>query len=121
MLFNRGSFQSHSGLELTWKIECDSLPDSDLEALAELVGKKLKFDRVIGVPRGGLRFAQALRPYSVAGGPTLLVDDVLTTGRSMTELRGTIDGPVIGVVIFARGSVPLWVTPIFELARQLCP
>ena len=105
-LFNWGKFISHSGKELNYKIDCDALTDQDLDCLAQLVNSKLPcgFKTVIGVPRGGLRFAKALTPYCREGGYYHLVcDDVLTTGKSM---RRTMDklklSPTIGIVIFSR-------------------
>lgn len=112
-LFQRGDFTLSSGQRSDWKIECDALIDDDIETLA-CIGAKLvcPFGRVIGVPRGGLRLAKAIEPYGTDG-PTLIVDDVLTTGRSMEIFKqGHLHAK--GIVIFARGSVPSWVTPIFR-------
>jgi hypothetical protein len=123
-MFERGKFESHSGIQLNWKIECDGLTDADLEALAEAVSSRIIFKEVIGIPRGGLRFAEALKQYrSPVARPTLIVDDVLTTGRSMNELRKSVSGPSTGVVIFARGPgpIPAWIFPIFSLATWICP
>ena len=110
-LFERKTFNSHSGLPLQWKVECDALTDKDLSTLAFLVSLKFQFGTVIGVPTGGLRFAAALQPYCTSG-PRLVVDDVLTTGNSIMEYKEFDDD--IGVVIFSRGICPDWVTPIFH-------
>jgi hypoxanthine phosphoribosyltransferase len=116
MLFRHGSFSSHSGLQLPWKIDASALTDDDLAALAIVVRGKFAFSQVVGVPDGGIRFSEALRPHCVEGYPLLLVDDVLATGRSMETWRKIVEhsnGAMIGVVIFARGPVPNWVWPMF--------
>jgi len=117
-MFIRDKFVSHSGLNLDWKIECDHLTDEDLEVLAELVGKRIKFRIVVGIPSGGIRFADKLIPYSTnrLDDPILVVDDVLTTGKSMNEYKEKYysDYDTIGVVIFCRGeNCPHWICPIF--------
>ncbi len=128
-LFTAGPFTAHSGAELPFKIDCDMLTDADLATLAAQVADKIAFCRVVGIPRGGVRFAMALQHHfsgdCIDGVPVLIVDDVLTTGGSMEEWRkktievydrdeGIIPN-VIGVVIFARGPCPYWVQPIFQL------
>jgi orotate phosphoribosyltransferase len=46
----------------------------------------------------------------------LIVDDVLTTGKSMEEMRKKHSNVLtIGVVLFARGKCPKWVEPIFNM------
>ena len=135
-LFIDGPFTSYSGVRLPFKINCDALTDADLATLAAQVAAKITFRRVAGIPRGGLRFADALQPYAqdrfkinmpmtIVDDTVLIVDDVLTTGESMILARGHLlsaclleDGwrpPVLGVVIFARGPCPTWVRPIFQL------
>lgn len=114
-MFRLGNFRSHSGLDLSFKIECDDLTYSDIEAVASVLGT-IGFREVIGVPRGGLRLAAAMGPYKdTRSDRTLIVDDVLTTGTSMEEVRTKTEGPVIGAVIFARGPVPGWIIPMFTL------
>jgi len=47
----------------------------------------------------------------------LIVDDVLTTGSSMEEVRkemGTYYQSE-GFVLFARGECPDWITPLFQM------
>lgn len=112
-LFQRGEFRLHSGGMSPWKIECDALTDEDLSVLAERASKLLKFGDVIGVPRGGTRFAQFLRAYAQPNGGALIVDDVLTTGKSMEEMRLKYPDAA-GMVIFARALCPHWVTPLFR-------
>ena len=120
-LFRNESFVSHSGLQLTWKIDCDALTDADIETLARIVADHFRFGKVIGVPSGGLRLAEALQKYRSrwphsASNRILIVDDVLTTGGSMAAIRDEcMWSQTFGVVIFARGECPEWITPIFNL------
>ena len=110
-----GWFSSHSKFQLPWKIDCDGLDTRDWECIANIIRWKFAFGRVVGIPRGGLRLQHLLENHVEFGYPTLIVDDVLTTGRSMEEARKSIDGPVIGVVVFARGKVDDWIWPIFTV------
>jgi hypothetical protein len=113
-LFVPGDFVAHSGDTLRWKIECDALTDRDWEALALAAIDVLPpFGGVEGVPTGGDPFARALAAHSTPGGPLLIADDVCTTGTSLDEHRAGRDA--IGVVAFARGPIPDWVTPLFTL------
>jgi len=117
-LFRVGNFAAHSGVTLPWKVECDALTDEDWECAAVMAADIIgPFAKVEGVPRGGLKFAAALRMHSVthhAGVPLVIVDDVLTTGNSMNRHRGN-DLTAVGVVLFARGRCPDWVTPIWTM------
>src|SRR6185295_5289468 len=94
-LFTDGEFKSAAGIKLPFKIDCDALSNDDLACLAKhtmesLVRHLYNIKDVIPVPRGGIRFANALRPYSnkLLNGyeGTLLVDDVWTTGVSMLRV-----------------------------------
>lgn len=131
-LIQPGWFTSHSGMTLPFKVDCDALSDGDIKGLAKIIAGKFTFGRVFGVPRGGVRLAQALEGYCESEVfrqyPMLIVDDVMTTGRSMEEAKRICeDGhkrPVVGVVIFARCpkdgmavSVPDWVHPIFTVSE----
>ena len=116
-LFQKQNIVLHSGKQSDFKIECDDLTFADVETLCYLISKRFKFSSVFGVPNGGLKFAQELRQYrNGISNPTLVVDDVLTTGNSMNEFVeiNNIKNP-IGVVIFARGKCPDWVIPIFQM------
>lgn len=125
-LFQTGNFKLNSGKESSWKIECDSLTDDDIAALAEMIRQMVgPFNAVIGVPRGGLRLASALRPFASGFFPCLIVDDVLTTGGSMERTKkeyartyGHLT-PVNGAVIFARGPCPSWIKPLFQMPSSL--
>lgn len=115
-LIQFGWFSTHSKFQLPWKIDCDAMADSDIDAIAQLIRWKFAFGAVYGVPRGGIRLAEALEPHCEKHYPLLIVDDVLTTGRSMIEAREKLKIlPVIGIVIVARGKCPDWVWPIFTV------
>lgn len=116
-LFQLGEFTLHSGMQSAWKIDCDALTDTDIATLAVMLKEILPaFGSVEGIPHGGLRLAAALAAFAT-GGPILIVDDVLTTGRSMEEQRNGRDA--IGAVIFARAACPKWITPLFMLSMKL--
>ena len=115
-LFEKRRWIMHSGGQAEFKIECDSLTDEDLETLAYIVAQKGKISKVHGVPRGGIRFQRALEKHIQPGGVSLIVDDVLTTGKSMTEAKAKLGwSDAIGIVIFARGTCPNWIQPIFDM------
>mgnify|MGYP003334559462 CR=1 FL=1 len=115
-LFIREDFISHAGLPLTWKVECDALTEADYIALAKIVSEKIKYRDVIGIPRGGIPFEKALKPYATLSksDPLLICDDVYTTGTSMREVYE--DG-AIGIVVFARNKISDdWVKAIWTLS-----
>jgi hypoxanthine phosphoribosyltransferase len=118
-LFQIGNFKLHSGKNSNFKIECDVLSELDWGTLAYLVSSKFIFSNVIGIPRGGLNFAEALKPYASNNldHPWLIVDDVLNTGGSMEEGRVNLQGlgkTAIGVIVFARGPCPDWIHPMLQ-------
>ena len=117
-LFNAQPFTSSAGLELLWKLECDEISPADWRNIAAIVAPHLHFSNVEGVPRGGLPFAAALEPYKTEDGGPLIVDDVLTTGRSMEVQRGA---RVLanGLVLFARGPLPSWVRAVLVVPEWL--
>jgi hypothetical protein len=102
---------------LPWKFDADALTDKDWKELAKLVAWKFAFSEVYGVPTGGLKFAEALKPYATDKNyPVLLVDDVLTLGKSMNEFRNNFaDKNTIGVVLLSRGLCPNWIWPILSV------
>ena len=119
-LFQQGDFTLHSGEWSGFKIECDALTELDWSTLAFMVSQRFVFSNAIGIPRGGLTFADALKPYATnrTGDPWLIVDDVLNTGGSMELERhklGELGMAVFGVVVFARRQCPDWIHPMFQL------
>lgn len=116
-LFQFGWFASHSQFQLPWKLNLEGLASDDWDALASLVAWKFAFSSVYGIPKGGTEFARALDKYCEPGYPTLIVDDVLTTGRSFIHAKAALGDPpgVFGVVVCARGPVPDWVFPILSV------
>lgn len=127
-LFNNSPFISASGLELDWKIDCDCLTDEALDCIAEVVSEEITFNEVVGVPTGGLRLAAAFKSYAYDSGAIreipiiLLVDDVVTTGKSMENtlalLRQTKPRSiVIGFAIFGRGDWPEWIQVMWVLNK----
>lgn len=140
-LFQRGEFTLHNGSHTSWKIDCDALTYEDFAALADFVvatsrgdfedetlhrGLCLEFTEVYGVPTGGTAFAAALNKYCkpVRGrDKILIVDDVMTSGGSLYEVRAALleerpDAQVQAVVIFNRGKFTeedhRWIVPIFQ-------
>ncbi len=126
ILFRQIDFISHSGYNLKWKIECDALSDEELETLAIVIKTKIenKYSRylikdIIGIPSGGLRIAEQLKKQveiSESGTLVIIVDDVLTTGKSMEEYKKRYSAyPCLGFVLFARGTPYKWIKPVFQL------
>jgi hypothetical protein len=124
MFFKTGEFRLHSGAQNNFKIECDALDDDDWSTIAMLLAERLPgFSHVEGVPEGGLKLAEHLKPFATLGSVRqLLVDDVFTTGTSMTEHRelyaekwGIPRSDIMGAVVFARGPHPTWVFPLFVM------
>ena len=123
-LFESKDFTMHSGGRSDFKIECDALTDEDIATLAKIISSRVSFRSVVGVPSGGIRLANALKPYCIfdIDAPVLIVDDVLTTGASMEEEKTKYEETYgaskkrvfLGVVIFARGKCPDWIKPIFQ-------
>ena len=123
-LFKKGTFHLHSGGVSNYKIDCSALSDEDLATIALFIVKHclksgVSFYDVYGIPTGGTRLAEALKPYCEKNGDTLLiVDDVFTTGRSIEEaILKHRDRNVYCVVIFARddNKIPFWVKPLFKM------
>ena len=118
-LFQKVNFISHSRKPLDWKLQCDALTNEDWECIAYLISKRFEFDYVVGIPEGGMKLAKALEKYKTKTYPntTLIVDDVLTTGTSMENKKKKFfkNDLCLGVVLFARGECPEWITPIFQM------
>lgn len=111
-LFNWGKFKGAAGKELDWKVECEHLTRDDWVCIANIAGPLLpRFSEVWGVPRGGLILSECFAPYmvkNVIGLPPLIVEDVWTTGKSITtfaqERLGIEEGKWNGFVAFGRDT-----------------
>ena len=125
-LFARGDYTLHGGQQSLWKIDCDALTDEDLDTMAFLLWQRLPlYCTVEGIPTGGDRLARVMAQYcDPKGWRHLIVDDVLTTGGSMTKARRAaaecmgqdlLDPAVIGAVLFARTDPPSWVSALWVL------
>jgi len=122
-IFQEVDFKSHSGLDLSWKIECDGVSKKEWKCLSEMIMdyQKIPFQSAIGIPRGGVMLGSYLNQYSTENpdDPILIVDDVLTTGRSMEEFKRErmFRNPTkyIGWVVFARGFPPQWCRALFQM------
>lgn len=114
-LFQLGNFTLHSGEQSDFKIDCDALTEADWECLTVMARKIIgsQYGDIVPVPRGGVKWWEILSDFPHSGGPRLIVDDVLTTGRSMRE---TMTRPNdVGLVVFARGPLPPRVTALFAM------
>jgi orotate phosphoribosyltransferase len=127
-IFQRGNFTLASGAKSSWKIECDALTAADWDGLAVMLVAFLPgpFGRVIGVPRGGVPFADALGEYATGDDlPILVVDDVWTTGGSMSRFITNELGYIwpsddfFSAVAFARNPVPDGVTALFSMPGNI--
>ncbi len=135
-IFQLGDFKLLSGRKTKYKICVENATDDDIEAWAFMVAQKVgPFETVEGVPTGGERLAEAIAKYAQpragkGGSPLhvhLIVDDVLTTGKTMERmlaerspavLAGTI-GTIVGAVVFARGQCPPWVRAVCTIHPKL--
>ena len=119
-LFQRVDFKSHSGLDLTWKIEMDSLTPKEWDCISTMILElSPPFKEAIGIPRGGVKLGKLLNLHGTGKrtDPICIVDDVLTTGGSMVECAETeFKGEnVIGWVVFARSQLPDWINALFRM------
>lgn len=122
-LFELKDFTSHSGLDLSWKINCDAFTHEDWATIAQLIYEKYTYFLACGVPSGGDYLASLLNNFPPTNtNSILIVDDVLTTAKSMQEKYIEIvtaypTATVQGIVVFCRNNVycPSWVTPMFTL------
>ena len=116
-LFSLGDFTSHSGKLLHWKIECDHLTEDDWECIAFMIQERQDFQEVIGIPKGGIPLQNALDKYKTfnMAAPLLIVDDVLTTGKSFQEFnqnRGLAPF-IVRWVVFSRIEPPDGINALF--------
>lgn len=131
-LFQLGEFKLHSGDRSKWKIDCDALSDDDIYTLAFMIREIIPdYNTVHGIPNGGIRLEEALNKL-ISPQPTfsdlprvLIVDDVLTTGKSMQTRYDIFNcvsgyGYIKGAVIFARTkNYPNWITPLFQMPEKV--
>lgn len=121
-LFQSGSFTLNSGKKSFFKIECDAATDADIETFAKMISGFMFFKSVEGIPTGGDRLAKALEKYIEPQAKWhIIVDDVLTTGKSMEKARaaGIAKHPIFGFVLFSRGKCPSWIIPLFQMPERL--
>lgn len=119
-LFQYKKFTMHSGGKSNFKIECDAITNHDYDTLAKLIAEKYNFKEVHGIPRGGVPFENSLKKYVTNDNNNLLiVDDVLTTGRSMEEAKAEFANhgydEIFGIVVFSRGESKSWIKSLFQL------
>jgi len=122
-LFQSINFKSHSGLDLSWKIEMDALEDQDWFTIKRMILELTPpFREAVGIPNGGVKLGELLNEHATGkeGDPVCIVDDVLTTGESMEYFlsqywRNRRPFTAIGWVVFARIAPPLWVTALFQM------
>lgn len=120
MLFMNEKVVGASGRVLPWKIYCDDFTDEDWHWAAkrakEIIVPFGKISEVIGVPRGGLKFAHELEKLVDLhpSGRRIICDDVLTTGGSIKKIS---DRPKdIAIVLFNRcPNPPPYVCSIWDL------
>lgn len=119
--FQLGDYTFASGRRSTFKVECDDLTDAELAAMCSVLARILRpFGEVHGVPTGGLRVADHMRPHSVPGCMPLVVDDVWTTGGSMERYWDSLGRPMaLRAVLFARGPYPPGVVALWTLDPHL--
>ena len=122
-LFQSVNFKSHSGLNLTWKIEMDALTEQDWFTIKKMIMEITPpFREAVGIPRGGVKLGDLLNEHATGkeGDPICIVDDVLTTGGSMEYFltqyqRNRRPFTAIGWVVFARTQCPPWVKALFQM------
>ena len=122
-LFQSIDFTSHSGLDLSWKIEMDALSDPEWFTIKKMIMELTPpFKEAVGIPTGGSKLGDLLNEHGTGKeeDPICIVDDVLTTGESMEYFltqyqRNRRPFTVIGRVVFARGQCPGWVTSLFQM------
>ena len=122
-LFQSINFRSHSGLDLTWKIEMDALNDLEWQTIARMIREcSSPYREAIGIPRGCVKLGDILNEFATGdpAHPICIVDDVLTTGRSFEYFldqyfRNRQPTPYMGWVVFARNQPPKWVKALFQM------
>lgn len=105
-LFNHGDFPLRSGGRSSFKIDCDALTGEDFATIAAQVAGRLRWKNTVNCGGASRQFANALDVYNLplVELPTLVVDDVWTTGATMRK-ELNVFGSRIGVVLFARTPI----------------
>ena len=125
-MFKFKPFKSHAGKPLNWKIECDTLAQEDIDCLADLISMTHSYKNVDHPPTKSANLINLVSKLALRTSPDgdydyLIVDDILTTGKSMNEIYEHLhighSKKTKGVVIFARSECPHWITPIFQLNK----
>ena len=123
-LFQTTDFKSHSGIDLSWKIECDALQDAEWFTISKMIMElSPPFRKAVGIPRGGVKLGNLLDAHGTGKkeDPICIVDDVLTTGESMIEFKRIKQWrepkKYIGWVVFARTAPPDWVNVLFQMPK----
>ena len=122
-LFQSIDFKSHSGLNLSWRIEMDALSDPEWFTVKKMIMEITPpFKEAVGIPTGGTKLGDLLNEHGTGKeeDPICIVDDVLTTGESMEYFltqyqRNRKPFTAIGWVVFARSQCPGWVTALFQM------
>ena len=115
-LFELGSFQLSSGITSKFRINAHTLTVNDWEALAYMALTIVpQFGSVVGVPTGGIPFAEALKSY-ITCGPVLIVDDVFTTGASIHKVANNYKDSIL-LVAFSRTTYHPGIHAVFTLAQ----
>ena len=124
-LFQSVDFKSHSGLDLTWKIEMDALSDPEWFTICRMIMEvTLPFRKAVGIPEGGTKLGSLLNQHGTGNmnDPICIVDDVLTTGNSMEDFlekyRQKNPYDYIGWVVFARAECPYWINALFQMPEK---
>lgn len=113
-LFETGSFKLANAGYSSFRINADVLTVDDWNALTHLALQIIPpFGSVVPVPTGGIPFADALKPYTTEG-PVLVVDDVLTTGKSIIDMSAQFEDSIL-LVAFSRMPRAQWFHTIFTL------
>lgn len=117
-LFQTGDFLLSGGERSEWRINVEELDVDSIKTLARLISTEINFSVVEGVPTGGERLAGELRKHAdPLSGKLLIVDDVLTTGKSMERQRA--GRSAIGVVIFSRSQdIPSWIRAVWTIWEE---
>ena len=95
-LFQSVDFKSHSGLDLTWKIEMDALSDSDWFTISRMIREYSEpFSEAVGIPTGGVKLGKGVLSKVVVQGDNLYIGisgEADTKGTRFTASGNLITG-----------------------------